>query len=195
MGGTFDPVHKGHIQVAKCAKEQYKLDEIWFMPSKIPPHKREQKISSEEDRMHMVCLAIEGIPGFVSSDFELCRSEVTYTAHTMRLLKEEYPDIVFYFIMGGDSFFQFEHWYHPEEIVKYTKILATGRDGVSKEAMIQRKKELTKKYQGEFYLIDMEDFPVSSSSIRKRVNKGESVDSLIPAKVADYIKKHNLYMA
>lgn len=193
MGGTFDPVHNGHIQVAKCAKEQYHLNEIWFMPSKIPPHKRTQKISSEKDRMQMVCLAIDGIPGFVASDFELHRSEITYTAHTMRLLKEKYPNTAFSFIMGGDSFFQFENWFHPEEIVKYTKILATGRDGVSKEAMLQRKRELTKKFHGEFELIDMEDFIVSSSSIREMIKNGEAVDSLLPAKVADYIKLHNLY--
>lgn len=193
MGGTFDPVHNGHIQVAKCAKEQHHLNEIWFMPSKIPPHKRKQKISSEEDRMHMVCLAIEGIPGFVASDFELRRSEITYTAHTMRLLKEKYPNTAFSFIMGGDSFFQFENWFHPEEIVKYTKILATGRDGVSKEAMLQRKRDLTKKYHGEFELIDMKDFVVSSSNIREMIKKGEAVDSLLPAKVADYINIHNLY--
>lgn len=181
--------------MAKCAKEQYDLEEIWFMPSKIPPHKRHQKISPEADRMHMVRLAIEGISGFLASDFELLRSEVTYTAHTMRLLKEMYPEAEFYFIMGGDSLFQFEHWYHPEEIVRYTVILATGRDGVSGKELIRKRNELTKKYQGRFQLIDMKDTPVSSSMVRDMVRQGCDVEPYLPEKVADYIKKRQLYQA
>ena len=103
MGGTFDPVHNGHLLLGRQARSEYGLDEIWYMPSHIPPHKKDHRITDGKDRLAMLELALEGIPFFSVSDFEMKREGNTYTAQTLELLKEEYPEDKFYFIIGADS--------------------------------------------------------------------------------------------
>lgn len=193
MGGTFDPIHRAHLRMARCAMEQKQLDRVWFMPSKIPPHKMGQNILNEQLRSHLVKLAIEDEEGFFYSDFELRRREVTYTAKTLTLLREEYPKEEFYFIMGGDSLFRFEHWYHPEKIVENAVILAVSRDGVAMEQMEAQAAFLAKRFQGRFELVQMERMDISSSLIRKRLSKGEPVQEMLPEKVYEYIQKNHCY--
>ena len=115
MGGTFDPIHNGHIMLGRQAYEEYDLDCIWYMPSRIPPHKKDHTITAAKDRLAMTAAAIAPYPYFKLSDFELRRiGGNTYTADTLRLLKEEYPDVEFFFIAGADSIMDIEKWYHPE---------------------------------------------------------------------------------
>ena len=135
MGGTFNPIHLAHLQMASIAMEQKELDEVWFMPSKNPPHKDRQTILSEKIRSDMVRLAIKEEERFCFSDFELKRNGTTYTAETLELLRKEYPDVSWYFIMGADSFFSFSNWYHPEVIAKDAVILTVSRDGVDGQKM------------------------------------------------------------
>lgn len=193
MGGTFDPIHRAHLRMARCAMEQKKLDRVWFMPSKIPPHKMGQNISDEQLRSHLIKLAIEDEEGFFYSDFELRRREITYTAKTLALLREEYPKEEFYFIMGGDSLFQFESWYHPEKIVKNAVILAVSRNGVAMEQMKAQAAFLAKRFQGRFELVQMERMDISSSLIREKLAKGEPVQEMLPEKVYEYIRKNRCY--
>ena len=128
MGGTFDPIHSGHLMLGKQAYEEYDLDCVWYMPSRQPPHKKDRHITSPADRLEMVRLAVESTPFFSCSDFELCRTEEnTYTADTLLLLKQAYPDTEFYFIVGADSIFDIEKWYHPEIVMKNAVILAADR--------------------------------------------------------------------
>lgn len=108
MGGTFDPVHNGHLLLGRQARSEYGLDEIWYMPSHIPPHKKDHRITDGKDRLAMLELALEGISFSSVSDFEMKREGNTYTAQTLELLKEEYPEDKFYFIIGADSLFQLE---------------------------------------------------------------------------------------
>ena len=127
LGGTFDPIHNGHLALGKQAYEQFSLDEIWFMPSGHPPHKKGRLVTEGKEREDMVKLAIASVPYFVYSDFELKREGNTYTAQTLSLLKEVYPQHEFYFIIGADSLYEIEQWYHPEMVMKQAVLLVAAR--------------------------------------------------------------------
>ncbi len=193
MGGTFDPIHLAHLKMAKCALEQKHLDQIWFMPSKFPPHKKEKKVASEQIRSALVQLAIQQEEKFAFSDFELRYEETTYTASTLARLQAEYPKLSFYFIMGGDSLFQMEQWYHPEKIMERAVILAGGRDGISNEALQEQAEYLSEKYGGTVELFSMPEMNISSSCIRRRLAEGKNVREYLPAQVYEYIMEHHCY--
>ena len=116
MGGTFDPIHNGHLLIGIQAKEEYDLDQIWYMPNGQPPHKKDHKITDKNHRCNMVKFALEGQKGMIFSDFEIKRPGNTYTAQTLSLLRAAYPQNKFYFILGADSLYEIEQWYHPEQI-------------------------------------------------------------------------------
>ena len=193
LGGTFDPVHNGHLLLGEQAYREYGLDEIWFMPSKNPPHKSSRDIVSDELRSDMIRLAIQGAPQYIFSDFELRHEGTTYTAETLKRLQQEYPADRFYFLMGGDSFFQLETWYHPEQIMKLTTILAFSRNGETDRQMQVRADELAHRYEADIRLLSMEEMPVSSSLIRNRVQNGQPVGTLVPPAVEEYIRTNHLY--
>ena len=193
MGGTFDPIHCAHIRMARCAMEQKNLDRVLFMPSKNPPHKAGKNVSDEWLRARLVKLAIEDEEGFCFSDFELRRDGTTYTAKTLALLKKQCPEEELYFIMGGDSLFQFVHWYHPEEIAKYAVVLAVSRGSMAAGQMEGQAELLAARFQGNFELIQMEKMDVSSSLIREKLIKGEEVRGMLPKKVYEYIMENGCY--
>ncbi len=116
MGGTFDPIHNGHLLLGEEAYRQFALDEVVFMPTGIPPHKAGKKIADAADRKRMVELAVANTAYFSCSDMELMRHRTTYTAETLTLLKEKNPDTEYYYIVGADSLDQMDGWYHPEII-------------------------------------------------------------------------------
>lgn len=194
MGGTFDPVHNGHLLLGKQAYEEYALDEIWYMPSHVPPHKKDHRITDGTDRIAMLKLALRDIPYCMVSEFEMKRDGNTYTAQTLELLKQEYPDHKFYFIIGADSLFQIEHWYHPEKVMAMTTLLVSGR--IYKEAACTLKEQisyLTKKYDADIQILHNKEFDAASAEIRKAVADGKSVSGLIPEAVETYIKDRGLY--
>ena len=117
MGGTFDPIHNGHLQLGRQAREEYHLEQVWFMPSGQPPHKKDHAVTDAWTRLEMVRLAIAGQKGFSLSDFEIRRPGNTYTAQTLKLLSEAYPENLFYFIIGADSLYDIEKWYRPDLVV------------------------------------------------------------------------------
>lgn len=208
MGGTFNPIHIGHIEIAKAAFTQYDLDEIWFMPNHIPGYKPDYSLASGQDRLKMVQLAIADIPDFKVSDYELKRPGNTYTAETLALLSEDYPEDDFYFIMGGDSLDYFDKWKCPEIIVKHATILAAPRDNISMLKTETRINELNEIYSGNhFQLIRCKNIPCSSSEIRNRLFKMHQKDDAdkvnvpekmaselyLPLSVYTYIINHKLY--
>lgn len=193
MGGTFDPIHLAHLAMARCALQQKKLDQIWFMPSKNPPHKDRKQVSDEKLRSVLVQLAIEGEAQFVYSDYELKREEITYTAKTLTMLRKAYPEDEFFFILGEDSLAQFERWYHPEIILRYAVILAVNRGNISLEEMKQQAEVLSEKYGGVIEVIPMQRMDISSSMIRKKLKEGENVQAFLPKKVYQYICTHQCY--
>lgn len=194
LGGTFDPVHLGHLQMAEDAYRQAGLDLVLFMPSKKPPHKRDRNITSEEHRAAMVTLAIEDIPQFIYSDYELQREGITYTADTLRNLQEEHPENTYSFILGGDSLYQLEEWYHPEEIMARAEILAVSRYGMAKEQIAQKVDELRERYGARIQIVEMTRLDISSSEIRDRVRQGKALQDMVPYGVEHYIRDHSLYL-
>lgn len=203
MGGTFNPIHIGHTEIAKSAYEQYHLDEIWFMPNHIPAYKAGDVIVSGEHRLEMVRLAIQNIPYCKVSDFELKREGNTYTIDTLKLLKQQYPEHTFYFIMGADSLFCFNKWRNYEEIPEYAVLLVAPRDEKSKAHVIS-KIQAYNDYFGKicFRLIDCKEIPCSSSEIRESFqiekkdlrNKYGGSCSFLSQSVYDYILSRELYM-
>lgn len=193
LGGTFNPIHLAHLAMAEAALQQAELEEIWFMPSKKPPHKSHREIISEEHRSRMIQLAIQGNPAYRFSDYELKRRGMTYTAETLQGLQKDYPEHRFYFIMGGDSFFQLENWYCPELIMKSCCILAVSRNGASWTSMQEQADSLRKCYGAKIQLLQMEELPISSSQIRHRIGVGETAEDLLPEAVSKYIQCHQLY--
>ncbi len=193
MGGTFSPIHYGHLLLAENAKAELNLDEIWFMPAADPPHKADLQVIPYEHRRAMTALAIRNHTGFVISDFETERREKSYSAETLRLLHERYPDIEFYFIMGADSIFQIETWYHPELVMQRCVIVAAARDGMGEEALLRQKEYLNQKYQADIRLINLPEVNISSSDIRKRVKDHRTIRYMTPDCVIDYIESKQLY--
>lgn len=194
MGGTFDPVHNGHLLLGRQAYEEYDLDEVWYMPSHIPPHKKDHSITPGEDRISMLRLALEDLPFCRVSDFEMKREGNTYTAQTLKLLTEQYPDASFFFIAGADSLFQMETWYHPEIVMSLATFLVSGREYESQELTLEQQADyLRRTYGARIHLLHNEEISVSSADIRKRAAEGRSISSFVPEQVEAYIRLHGLY--
>jgi len=193
MGGTFNPVHNGHIKMAEAAYQQFHLDEIWFMPTKHPPHKENIIIASDTHRKEMIQLAITEHPCFSLSCIELERRGTTYTVDTLRYLKEIFPEDMFYFIIGADSLLHFETWKNPEEILQMATILSAPRYPSTSVQDIEQKKRLQEKYNADISFIQMEPVHVSSSDVRKARFYRTSVEQLVPKEVYQYMNEHHLY--
>ncbi len=193
LGGTFDPVHLGHIQLAEAAKKQFSLDEIWLMPAKIPPHKQNKQIASEEERTAMLRLAAENRQGFRVCTLEFERNAISYTAETLKLLSEEYPKHSFYYLMGEDSLKGFPHWYHPEQIVSYADILVAPRTSAESEELWEQVNVCEQLLGKHFHVIEMPRILVSSTDIRKHLAEGTSTEGELHPQVRRYIDEHGLY--
>lgn len=195
MGGTFDPIHNGHLMLGHAAYKAFSLDQIWFMPNGNPPHKKSETIkSTAEDRMKMTSLAIAPFPEFVLQPYEALRAEVSCSYQTMEHFSKIYPDDEFYFIIGADSLMAIETWIHPERIFPTCTILATYRNEVkTKEEMNRQIQYLSEKYHAKIRLLETPLMPVSSHELRASLQSGDSVSEYMPAAVCSYIKQHHLY--
>lgn len=194
MGGTFDPIHNAHLMLGRQALKEYHLDEIWFMPSHNPPHKTDHRVTGTKDRCEMVKLAIAGEPRFRFSDFEIFRAGNTYTAQTLKLLKEAYPKHTFFFIVGADSLYHIESWYHPEEVMRQVTILAAGRECEDASCTLEEQAAyLIKKYGAAIFLLHSDTMEVSSQELREREMNGGRIHNLVPKNVERYIEEHGLY--
>jgi len=195
MGGTFDPIHNGHLMIAEYAYRQFALDEVWFLPNGNPPHKDNPDIAKEtKARVEMTALAIADIPYFKLNTYESERTEKSYSYQTIQHLKESCPEHEFYFIIGADSLMQIETWVRPEEIIRNVIILAAYRDDMdTPEEMYQQIDYLNRKYGGDIRLLKTPLLDVSSHEIREAIQKGKIESLLIPNKVLTYIKDKHLY--
>ena len=187
LGGTFNPIHDGHLMLAKEAYLQHNLDKVWIMVSPNPPHKAGTTIVDVIHRNNMVKAAIEPYDFMEFSDYEQRREGYIYTAETLTLLKKDDPENEYYFIIGGDSLDNIEKWYHPEIVLANCILLAAGRDDLFNESLINRINELNAKYKAEIRMIKMQPMDVSSTEIRA----GDFDD--IPASVKKYIDDNRLY--
>lgn len=195
VGGTFDPIHYGHLMLGRQAYQEYQLEEVWYMPSRQPPHKKDHTVTPSKDRVAMIRLAIGDVPYFSLSDFELKRKEGnTYTADTLTLLTEAYPDTEFYFIVGADSVYEIEKWYRPETVLKLATILAASREYEDERLSLEQQiSYLRTKYGARIFRLHCREFDAASAEIRSMLAKGNPVAEWIPQQVEQYIAEHGLY--
>ena len=193
MGGTFNPIHNGHLFLAEHALEQAGLDYILFMPSMNPPHKAGMNLVSAEHRISMVRLAVNDNSHFVISDLELRRPGITYTSDTLKALKKDEPDTEYYFIVGADSLMMMTDWMEPQTVFRLSTIIAGAREQCIQEQIIEQAKFLEKTYKGKIILLNMPIMEISSKAIRERIANRKSIKYYVPNEVEAYIKEHHLY--
>lgn len=194
MGGTFDPVHNGHLLLGRQAYEEYKLDEVWFMPSANPPHKKDHPVTDVELRCEMVRLAITEHPYFRLSRFEADRVGNTYTAETLTLLHQACPEHCFYFIIGADSLYEIEKWYHPEQVLARAVFLVANREYEDARLTIDQQMEYLKhRYQADIRPLHCEEVDIASAELRQMAARGRKLFKYVPKAVEAYIEAHGLY--
>ena len=196
MGGTFDPIHNGHLMLGQSALEAFELDKVWYMPNGNPPHKDVSSIKTDvKDRVEMVRLAISPYRKFRLETYEAKRQEVSYSYSTMEYMKGIYPEDDFYFIIGADSLFMIDQWVHPERIFPTCTILAAYRDEINtRQAMEEKIRELNEDYHARIRLLVTPLVRVSSHELRKDVSEGKSIADRVPAAVNAYILENHLYI-
>ena len=192
LGGTFNPIHHGHLILGQAAKEEFGLDEILVMPTKNPAYKTISGGVSEQNRVDMIKLAIANFPYFKFSDMELKREGTTYTVDTLRALTQKDDDCRYYFIMGADSLYQIGTWKDPDQIFHMANILVATRND-SRSALDAQIDYLEEKYGGKIYHLSSPSIEISSNDIRKRCKNGLSIHFFLPEDVIDYIERNDLY--
>lgn len=192
FGGAFNPIHNGHINLAKIYYDALCLDRLIFIPTSNPPHKTGENLVSTEDRLNMLSLALEDTP-FEISDIEFRRSGKSYTYDTLLQLKKLYPDDEFYLIIGADQFLAFNSWYRYEDIIENAVICTCARENDKEKDEITAFASELGLGEDDFFLSQLPVFKVSSSEIREKLNNGGDLSRLLPEKVLDYILKKGLY--
>lgn len=189
-GGTFDPLHNGHIKVAQAAKNHLQLDRIIFIPAGDPPHKTDKQITDKAHRLNMVNLAAENV-GAEVSDWELSRKEKSYSTLTVKYFKELFPEDEIFFIIGADSFRDLPSWWHYRELMGLCNFVVVSRPDVDKSTFLSR-------FAGDetpprVFFLDNILMDISSTQIRSMVKEGEDISRLVPPYIAEYIQNNGLY--
>jgi nicotinate-nucleotide adenylyltransferase len=200
MGGTFNPIHFGHLVTAEEALKQFNLDKVIFIPTGTPPHKTRGPLASAEDRYLMTVIATASNDDFIVSRAEIDRSGKSYTIDTLRHMKSIFGDkATFYFITGADAILEILTWKDTDNVLKLCKFIAATRPGYD----IKKIEELKYKISGDLsldtaaqnsiYLMEIPALAISSTDIRKRINEGRPIKYLLPEGVSNYILKNDLY--
>lgn len=182
FGGSFNPVHNGHIFIAKYIMEKKSLDKIIFIPVGLPSH-RENNLLSSKHRLNILSLALENEKSFEISDIELKEEKVSYTIDTLRKIKEIYPNDEIYEIIGEDSAAYFEKWKDYKEVLKLSKVL-----------VFMRKNSIVKENFENMEFLDTPYIDISATMVRENIRKGIDISNLIDEKVYEYIKNNKLYL-
>lgn len=193
FGGTFDPIHLGHLTLAEQCREQCRLDEVWFVPAAQPPHKLNASISSAKSRCEMIEFAIAGNSAFRMSTIELERTGPSFTVATLQQLRDEDPSRELFLLIGGDSFRDLVSWREPARILELATVVAVNRG-----ADVLTDKSSLRSVCGELVdsrmtNVEMPAIDISASDIRRRVAQGRSIRYLVPRAVEVYIAQHDLF--
>lgn len=194
LGGTFDPVHLGHLVLAEQARQELSLDRVLFVPAGNPWRRAGQAIASAEDRLEMLRLAVEGLPEYGISTIEVARSGPSYTGETLEELSREYRGAHLFLILGQDALADLPNWHEPGRIIELAMLAVARRGGFG----LAKEKSLEAKVVGissRVRWLDMPTIAIAASDIRERVRSGHSVRFLVPAAVEEYIRRHSLYLA
>lgn len=210
FGGTFDPVHNGHVKIASVVIRRFRLDKLLIIPAHRPPHKRDRAIAGGFDRYAMVALATLDEPRVVASTIELEAPDRPYTFETIERLRSAFgPASRFFFVIGADSFEEINTWRNPDHLLSSTNLIVVTRPGHDvagrhleerfrativdlreDEAEVQMPEDSSEHH---IYLIAEVNDSVSSTEVRRRVRDGESIAGMVSPRVADYIEKYELY--
>ncbi len=195
MGGTFNPIHTGHLIISEYIKEKFPLDKVIFVPSNNPPHKELEGIISASHRHNLAILATENNQDFEVSNIELERKGKSYTIDTIKEFKSLFPNDDLYFLIGGDTLFKLIEWHNIEELFQITNFIVIGRDGFSDDDILRKIKELKDKYGARIDFVDGPIIEISSTKIRENIEKSHSIKYLVPEKVEEYIYHNKLYIS
>ena len=196
MGGTFNPIHIGHLMLAEYAREEMGLDEVWFIPTGVSYRKaaaRDAGMPSAKERMEMTALALEGNPRFRCLDLEVKREGATYTYETLEELRENNPENMYFFLCGADCLYTIGNWYKPERIFASCVLVAAVRGEADLSDMQEIKRRLEAQYQGKIFLLPFRNLQISSTDIRARVQEGKSIRYMVPEPVRDFIETKGFY--
>ena len=183
FGGSFNPIHNGHISLARQLREKAGLDEVWLMVSPQNPLKKSSDLLDDNLRMEMARLAVEGQEGIIASDYEMHLPKPSYTWNTLQSLSKDYPEREFVLLMGGDNWALFDKWYHYDDILKnYSIVVYHRRDSL---------RSLGETLSAQ--IVEAELLDISSTEIRERIKAGKGIRRMVPKAVADFIKEKGLY--
>jgi len=191
MGGTFDPIHLGHLHVARAALQEGGLHQVVFLPDGDPPHKT--PLTPAPLRLEMVRLGLMDEPCFMVSDMEIKRQGTTYTVDTLLALKQEAPGRELVYLIGSDTLFLFPTWRTAEKVARLCSMLVVMRQGDEEADIRAEQARLMARYGLESTLLVSRGLPISSSQVRALCRQGQDIAPLLPPKVADFIKRHRLY--
>jgi len=193
-GGSFDPVHFGHLVPVEEARRNLALDEIFFVPAFQPPHKPSGSSAPSHHRFAMLALAIEAYPAFRLSDFEVARGGTTYTIETLRHLRAARADVEFFLVLGSDSLAQITTWRSWQELLNEFKVAVVEREGFSPGALARELPQAISGRLGEtVFFAGNQPVTISSTWLRRAIPAGEDLSGSLPASVAAYLRKHALY--
>ena len=193
MGGTFDPIHIGHLVIAEAAREQLALSEVIFIPAAQPPHKAGREVAPAEHRLHLVQLATESNPFFRVLDVEMKREGPSYSYDTLRALVETHGESTdFYFIVGGDEMNTILTWHRISELFALCRFAAARRQGAPL-SLLEVRERLGEEVLARIHSVQAPELEISSTDIRRRLCEGRSIRYLVPEKVEAYICKEGLY--
>ncbi len=210
FGGTFNPIHLGHIHAGRVVQSRFRLDRVLFIPSSIPPHKETREMASAEDRFNMVSAAVAEIPGFVASSIEIEAPGTSYSIHTLDRIRDQYPDADLFFILGIDAFLEIDTWKDYAKVLERCFFIVISRPGYDLEKASSvlggqlrgRMQELREDEefddsslsQVSIFLLKIDALDIASSDIRKCLSSKMSISSKVSQPVREYIKEHRLYM-
>ncbi|MEW6380356.1 MAG: nicotinate-nucleotide adenylyltransferase [bacterium] len=216
-GGTFNPVHYGHLTIAEEIRQRFQLDRIYFIPSALPPHKSTERVASPFDRLVMVTLATISNPAFFASSVEIDRGGKSYSIETVQQFRQQFgQEAQIYFLMGLDAFWEISSWKNFGDLLTSCKLIVTSRPGLDLQAAVKNlPKILVNRDRGlrfslwemkapreitpvvdtgeELFFVEVTGIGISSTMVRNRASRGQSLRYLVPQAVEDYIRKHSLY--
>ncbi|MEZ6054027.1 MAG: nicotinate-nucleotide adenylyltransferase [Planctomycetaceae bacterium] len=192
-GGTFDPVHYGHLLLAEQCREQCELDEVWFVPAGVPPHKQADGITPAKDRINMLDFALAGIPEFSISTIEVERDGPSYTVDTLQQLVEADASRELFLLIGADSLADFPTWRQPQRILELATLVAVNRGDFDEAQLRSDVARLGPQTADRLQIVEMPGIDISATDIRRRVHEGRSIRFFTARPVEHYIVERGLY--
>lgn len=193
LGGSFDPVHLGHLVMAETCRERLRLDEVWFVPAGHPPHKSDRELAPAKARADMLEFALAGIPEFQLSDIELTKDSTSYTVETLETLLTGDSSRELFLLIGADSLHDFPTWKEPQRITELAQVVAVNRGRQDPPPLDELEEKLGSDAVDRIQIVNMPGIDLASTDIRHRIRSGHSIRFLVPKAVEAYILEHKVY--